>query len=51
MPNPAIRAGLDERGPNGNQVIRVEGLTEDLDGTPEDNRQNSQFAMGPKATN
>ncbi|DAC60941.1 MAG: FAD synthase [Euryarchaeota archaeon] len=29
----AIRAGLDERGFNEIQLIRVEGLTEDLDGT------------------
>ena len=29
----AIRAGLDERGFNKIQLIRVEGLTEDLDGT------------------
>ena len=29
----AIRAGLDERGFNQIQLIRVEGLTEDLDGT------------------
>ena len=29
----AIRAGLDERGFGDIQLIRVEGLTEDLDGT------------------
>ena len=29
----AIRAGLEERGFNNIQLIRVEGLTEDLDGT------------------
>ena len=29
----AIRAGLDERGFNDIQLVRVEGLTEDLDGT------------------
>ena len=29
----AIRAGLEERGYNNIQLIRVEGLTEDLDGT------------------
>ena len=29
----AIRAGLDERGYEHIQLVRVEGLTEDLDGT------------------
>ena len=29
----AIRSGLDERGYNHIELVRVEGLTEDLDGT------------------